>query len=669
MRIRPGILRIVHGCGYASTESMEAKRACIKQVLTKCKADGYDGIVTNVNSPEYLRDPAEWELMQYKAALCRQLGLRLWIYDEDGYPSGAAGTLTLDTAPAGEARAAVMVTRLLKPGETFTCPLPHGHTAPLAACGYYLEGDVITDDELSAAPIQETWTKEGYHFANTSAKNLLCMCFFEKPAYEGTHAVHNVHAARRYIDIGNKTAGDTFIRNTYKPYIDTLGEDIEAFFTDEPSYIGNYFPYHSQPQNTIHPYDTSIPFFPMVKWSYNLLQRFREAYGYPLEPHLPALFLGNSKQCCDIRRDFCNLTTMLAEEGYFQNIGDYCESRRRHFSGHLLFEDTMRLHAQYEGNFFKLLRHMHIPGMDMLHSIPEELWELAFIPLLIRSVSELYRDGHVMDEVSAHDQRGNVNDAEIFGSLMLQYTFGADIFTSYYGDKLADNKVNGISIVEAVKFVQAKTADRSPAEVIVHYPIETVMALQKPETEGIEAQDRTADAIRQCEQSTYGCMHALLDHQIPLMFSDTASLEKAAKQKPRFVILPAQIIDEQLLNEVKALSATTCKVIAFSSDNPYFSTDALAPYATVVSSFDEMIHLLAENGLIRTAGDTAGVAALWMPNGVMLTNSTKTEKKIQLHHATTQAVDCRDRTPVAFSVAGQKTILTLAPYQTVLLEM
>jgi hypothetical protein len=64
---------------------------------------GVSGIVTNVKLEKYLVDEASWEVLRRGVKLAHEMGLRVWIYDEKGYPSGAAGGLVLEQYPGGEA--------------------------------------------------------------------------------------------------------------------------------------------------------------------------------------------------------------------------------------------------------------------------------------------------------------------------------------------------------------------------------------------------------------------------------------------------------------------------------------------------------------------------------------------------------------------------------------
>lgn len=63
---------------------------------------------------------------------------------------------------------------------------------------------------------------------NTGASPALLCAFADKRLYEGTHCVHNVAEARRYIDVTNPDAVRAFIANTYERYAAAVPSHIQA---------------------------------------------------------------------------------------------------------------------------------------------------------------------------------------------------------------------------------------------------------------------------------------------------------------------------------------------------------------------------------------------------------------------------------------------------------
>jgi hypothetical protein len=147
---------------------------------------GVSGLVTTVSLDRYLEDDKAWDVLRCGVYLAHSMGLRVWIYDEKGYPSGAAGGLVLATLPDGEAEG--LIRAFDAAGE------PHYEVGKL---------------------------------------------------FEGTHATANFFERRHYINILDRDAVAKFVEVTHDRYeraLYPIGEYVEAFFTDEPSLISTYVP-------------------------------------------------------------------------------------------------------------------------------------------------------------------------------------------------------------------------------------------------------------------------------------------------------------------------------------------------------------------------------------------------------------------------------------------
>ncbi len=172
-------LQMVHGLDQWPSTT----RAGLHERLRALKAAGLGGIVVSVSTKDYLRDPAAWALLREGVRLARREGLRVWVYDEAGYPSGAAGGRVFDRAPDVEAKGLV---RTAGPGRYAVTRL-----------------------------------------------------------YEGTHATENFFEKRPYINLLDPRAVRAFIAVTHRRYAQVLRpieRYVEAFFTDEPSLIAAYIP-------------------------------------------------------------------------------------------------------------------------------------------------------------------------------------------------------------------------------------------------------------------------------------------------------------------------------------------------------------------------------------------------------------------------------------------
>ena len=120
-------LKIIHNFPYPAEASLDEKKSVVTNYLLDIQSRGFGGIVSNISTRNYLQNPEEHAVFAFVADECERLGLRLWIYDEDGYPSGGAGGLTLAENPDFEATAVVMVKTYLKAGDELEMHLPRGH--------------------------------------------------------------------------------------------------------------------------------------------------------------------------------------------------------------------------------------------------------------------------------------------------------------------------------------------------------------------------------------------------------------------------------------------------------------------------------------------------------------------------------------------------------------
>ena len=134
-------LKIVHGYYHDDSLTLEEKRARVTEIIERLADLDFGGIVTNVRwnyntdptvpmaarNGYYTKDTEEWEVFQFAISEIDRLGLRAWIYDEHGYPSGGAGGMTLAANRDFEARAIAKVAHTLMPGDEITIEIPHGH--------------------------------------------------------------------------------------------------------------------------------------------------------------------------------------------------------------------------------------------------------------------------------------------------------------------------------------------------------------------------------------------------------------------------------------------------------------------------------------------------------------------------------------------------------------
>lgn len=647
-------LKIIHDPAHPADISDEAYRQQVTAMLRDLRSRGFGGVVTNVSTQySYLESDREWKLLSVLAGTCTAEGMRLWIYDERGYPSGGAGGVTLRDYPDGEARAVVSVTAYVRPGEVGRIALPRGHEkflfGGLYACD--ADGNLLPDRDghfLSLCPQEFRDTTDAISVLNSTSSPALLCAFAEKRLYEGTHCVHNVFEARRYIDVTNSDAVRAFIANTYERYAaaipahlkegDTAPGRVEAFFTDEPSFMGCYINEGLTPRATHDPYDDEIPLYPVLSWGRDVENQFTSRYGYDLRRELVALFMGSGRHAEQVRFDFWRLMSDLYEQSFFSQISDWCARNHVDFSGHILLEDNIRFHTVFEGNFFHLLRHMHTPGIDMLHSLPPVVRKNAFTPKIVSSVAHAYRRPHVMSEVSAHAQGGNVTHDQMYGSLCAQYALGVDTFTYYYGADFMDPETY-TRYNTALGRIDAVMAGTPAPEVFVYYPIETFQLHHRPSAAqygGYTQKELAAEA------ALTNVMDGLLDRQCDFDFIDydvlSASevhngyLTTPAGISAQALILPPMEITPDTAALFERLAAAGLRILTTQDTENLFCP---APGARCVPNAADLTEELNADALsVRTDAATPGVLALTRKTAsgqaVMLCNTCEEDVTLTL---------------------------------------
>jgi hypothetical protein len=421
VELRP--LQIVHGvpAQQATPEAME-----------RLKDLGLGGIVCNVAFDSYLSSEANWRTCVEAVKACAQVGLRVWIYDEEGYPSGAAGGL------------------VLKENRDF-------------------ESLALAYDPSRADP------------------------FVVRASYEHTHASNNFHAARRYPNLIDKAAVASFLRVTHDAYYRHLepffGNTIEAFFTDEPSLMAvNIGPLPDDIRKRVRvadPLDPNVQPLPSVPWSADLPGLYRERYGQDLVARRKSLFEGDTDADRQVRRQYWALVADLLAQRYFGQIEQWTRAHSVASSGHILWEEELLHHAALEGNSLKMLSLMDIPGLDMLSSNPEAViytgWMTAVLP-----ASAALASGRrlVMTEVSDFSEtmanRGPAPVADMCATAAWQAALGVTEFTLYYNrrQRTAEDYQSYCAFVGRLNAL-LREAWPSP-RVLLYYPIRDIWSEYKP---------------------------------------------------------------------------------------------------------------------------------------------------------------------------------------------
>jgi len=269
-----------------------------------------------------------------------KLDLRAWLYDEDRWPSGAAGSLVTKD-PKFRMRSVVMH-RLARPRDL------KWDARTLAAFTATVEGRTAT--QVKRIPRGRRPARLG-----RDQSILVFRVEVDRPSSWYNDAT--------YLDTLSHEAVRRFIQVTHQAYRKhcgrELGRRIPGIFTDEPNY-GSMM--SDAPGRAV-----------AAPWTDKLPAVFRRRYGYDLLAHLPEVFLDlNGQMITPARRDYHDCVTHLFVDAFSRQLGEWCEANHLEHTGHVLAEETLASQTSVVGSCLRFYEHMHAPGMDVLSEYSRE---------------------------------------------------------------------------------------------------------------------------------------------------------------------------------------------------------------------------------------------------------------------------------------------------------
>jgi len=268
----------------------------------------------------------------------KKLKMEAWLYDEDRWPSGAAGGLVTKN-PAWRQR-------MLRVVETDDPATFRWTAGTLAAFTAVLKGHAA----FSVRPIPKG------EKVRRLAKDERILAFQVEVAQPNSW-----YNGYTYLDVLNPAAVREFIRVTHETYRRkcgrSFGKFIPGIFSDEPN-GGDCF---------VESISTETGAGDTLPWTGALPKVFRERYGYDLLPHLPELAYDVEGQGVrPARYHFHDCISHLFVTAYSKQIGEWCGRNGLLYTGHVLEEDSLSKQVATTSACMRFYEYMQAPGLDML---------------------------------------------------------------------------------------------------------------------------------------------------------------------------------------------------------------------------------------------------------------------------------------------------------------
>ena len=461
------ILKIIHGW----PDEPAAQDDTIKGLISQ----GFGGVVCNVSFDQYMRSEAKWQAFVRAVNEAKKAGMSMWLYDEQGYPSGTASDLTLQGHPEWEAEG-LLIAEATTDGTPVEVAAPPGEIVsalayPLSDAGIRMDGAI--DVAAGVAGGKLTWTPP--------AGKWRVLAITKDRLYEGTHASMSLAYKHPYINLLMPEPTKRFLELTHDEYARRLGPNLGrwfvATFTDEPSLM-SYF---------LGPMPYSV-----LPWAPGLPEEFRKRRGYDLSGVLPLLVSDAGGAERKARVDYWRTVGELVAESFFGQIQERCRELGFQSGGHLLIEESFLAQVALYGDFYGCIRRLDAPSIDCLTSVPGEVpWYSA---RLLSSAGELEGRATTMCETSDFGQvyrpQGDtrparqVTEEEIRGTCNRLMMNGINTITSYYSFAGIDGRQLR-SLNEWVgRCCTVLRGGHQVTDVALLYPIESVWPKFTPSRQG-----------------------------------------------------------------------------------------------------------------------------------------------------------------------------------------
>lgn len=287
------------------------------------------------------------DLVDMSVKTAESLDLRVWLYDEDRWPSGFAGGLVTQDKQFRAHH--LLFTQTPYNGTVAAASLISNANARrfengtlLARYQIHLEhGRLVQYKRLRAdEPVPTT--------------GIVWYAYLERS--EPSPWWNN----QTYVDTLNPAATARFIEITHERYKAVVGnhfgKTIPAIFTDEPQFTHKVLPRRAD--------DSSDLFLP---WTPDFASSYAQVHNHDLLETLPEIFWERADKAASVHR--YQYHDHLAERfasAYADTLGQWCETNGLMLTGHMMEEPTLESQTAALGEAMRSYRAFHLPGIDML---------------------------------------------------------------------------------------------------------------------------------------------------------------------------------------------------------------------------------------------------------------------------------------------------------------
>ncbi len=305
-----------------------------------------------------------FEMVKVAVEQARIREMRVWLVDEGKYPSGFAGGKFSKERPDLRMQALVLAERIeVASGETLTRKLSPETVSAIAVNRADNSHQVldISSGELNWTAPQGDWqvllVEHQFRSSPTRAVNN------PKRGKDTSNSLGD------YLDPSATKQFIEFTHEQYKKYVGKeFGKTVLGFRGDEPDY--------------------SIRGIP---WTPKIFAEFEQRKGYDVRPYVASFFSRSdlTEQQKRAKADYWDVWSDLFGENFFGVQAKWCAGHNLQYLVHLNHEDKMLGLVRSEGDFFRCMRHVQMPGID---AIWDQIWpgKVSDYPKYASSAAHLF---------------------------------------------------------------------------------------------------------------------------------------------------------------------------------------------------------------------------------------------------------------------------------------
>ncbi len=288
----------------------------------------------------------------------RKRDMRVWILDDDKFPTGHANGGFAKKHPE------LKKTYLAYQNFDFIGPcrnqaMLYGPTMPedSVLIGIYAikrTSADTTDLDLDSVIDITSSTKDGFVFFDLPEGIYRVMVLFTTQTGGGKDEYMNLIDSKSV-----RVLIDEVYETHYKRYKEDFGKTFAGFFSDEPE-LGNTAGYDFQEK--LGKKDVRLP------WSDELCEMLKSSLGKNFEAKLCALWFEAGNKTANIRSIYMDSVTKLVYKCFSGQLGAWCEEHGVEYIGHVIEDDNahMRMGCSV-GHYFREMKGQHRAGIDVVH--------------------------------------------------------------------------------------------------------------------------------------------------------------------------------------------------------------------------------------------------------------------------------------------------------------